>query len=414
MIDRVERAYLGLVRREDVPDRVRRALTFLGAFTRASLEDQIPIRAATLAFWSLMALVPLLVVVAAALQPFGGTEGIRALLYSTFLAGPVRAVGTQLDAWLAQVDLAKLGVAGLVGVLLTASRIYTAVEEAYNTLWGCTVRRSWLARMVTFYALLTLVPVLVAYGFHLSSAVPVAVDVGVMRRIAPVLATAVAFSAAIRALPDTRVRWWAAVVGGACSAGVFELAKALFGAYTGLLGGADAAAVVYGSVALFPVFLLWLYVSWVIVLLGVELAYVAQHLPALSLAERRIHEGLPSHARHPDAFFALQCLAVVVRGWATGAGAVDGMAVTRALETEPSQVHAAMVGLARAGLLVETPDGFVPAGPPSQVTVREAFLRYRALVRPVGASSDGPSDLPARLLGDAADRDLAAFAAAAD
>lgn len=410
MIRSLERWYLARVRDDATSPRLRAALTFVGAFVREAVNDQLLVRAATLAYWSLVGIVPVLVVIAAALQPFGGTESVRDLLYSSLLAGPVRAVGTQLDTWLAEVDFAKLGVAGLVGTLVTASRVYTAAEEAYNRLWRCDVRRGWITRMVMFYAILTVVPVLVAYGFHLSSSLRPVVGLGLLRRVLPALSTAVAFTLALRTLPDTRVRWVPAALGGGFSALLFEIAKAGFGAYTELLGAQDAAAAVYGSLALFPVFLLWLFVLWVTVLLGVELAYVVQNLPELVLAEQRLHEG--GRARQADAFFAIQCAVVVTRRWLEGGGASDALAVTRALGTEPAQVQTALLGLAAAGILVETEGGMVPAGPPEVWTARDVVTRYRALSRPAGAEDGAEGGLPDRLLGTDADLSLAALARA--
>ncbi len=410
MILSLERWYLAQVRDDATSPRVRTVLTFVGAFVREAVNDQILVRAATLAYWSLVGIVPVLVVIAAALQPFGGTDSVRALLYSSLLAGPVRAVGTQLDTWLAQVDFAKLGVAGLVGTLFTASRVYTAAEEAYNRLWRCDVRRSWITRMVMFYAILTVVPVLVAYGFHLSASLRPVVGLGLLRRVLPAISTAVAFTLALRTLPDTRVRWVPAAVGGAFSALLFEFAKAGFGAYTEVLGAQDAAAAVYGSLALFPVFLLWLFVLWVTVLLGVEMAYVVQNLPELVLAEQRLHEG--GRTRHADAFFAVQCAVVVTRRWLEGRGASDALAVTRALGTEPAQVQAALLGLASSGILIESEGGMVPAGPPEAWTARDVLTRYRALSRPAGAEDGEDGGLPDRLLGGLADRSLADLARA--
>jgi YihY family inner membrane protein len=412
VIRSLERWYLARVRDDATPTRLRAALTFGGAFVREAVNDQLLVRSATLAYWSLVGIVPVLVVIAAALQPFGGTESVRNLLYSSLLAGPVRAVGTQLDTWLAQVDFAKLGVAGLIGTLVTASRVYTAAEEAYNHLWRCNVRRSWITRMVMFYAILTVVPVLVAYGFHLSSSLRPVVGLGLLRRVLPAVTTAVAFGLAIRTLPDTRVRWMPAAVGGAFSAVLFEGAKAGFGAYTDVLGAQDAAAAVYGSLALFPVFLLWLFVLWVTVLLGVEMAYVVQNLPELVRAEQRLHEG--GRARQADAFFAVQCAVVVTRRWLAGQGASDALSVTRALGTEPAQVQAALLALAAAGILVETEGGMVLAGPPEGWTARDVVGRYRALSRPAGAEDGNDGTLPDRLLGPAADRTLAALAREAD
>jgi membrane protein len=388
MIERVEAVYLSLVRRPATPAPLRTALTGVAILLREMLRDQLHVRAATLSYWSLVGLVPALVLVAAAMTPFGGQDAVRELLYRTLLAGPVRAVGTQLDTWLAAVDFASLGVAGLVGVAITASRIYFSVEEAYNRLWNVTERRSIAMRVVIFYAALTLVPVLIAYGFHLTGQLRTGVDISLLYRAAPALLTGFAFAGAIKALPDTDVRWVPALVGGGCSAVLFEIAKSGFGAYTDLLGTTDAASAVYGSLALFPIFLLWLYVLWWIVLFGVELAYVTQRFPDLQAAElrRHAHEGLAG--RHADVFFALRCLSGVVEAYASGNGAVAERDVSRSLGADPVHVRFALETLESIGLLAECPTGYLPARPPEQVSVEEAVRLYRARTRPASAVDD--------------------------
>jgi membrane protein len=336
----------------------------------------------------------------------GGTGAIRDLVYNSLLAGPVRSVGDQLDAWLAQVDFARLGAAGVVALVFTASRIYMSVEEAFNALWKVPVSRSFVVRLVTFYALLTLSPLLVAYGFHLSSQLRGALELGIAARALPVLLTGLAFMAAIKLLPNTTVRPFPALVGGFTSALVFEAAKSAFAMYTDRLGAMEAAAAVYGGLALFPIFLLWLYVLWMIVLLGVELAYVTQHLPDFMRAERRVHEGHAGQSRMPEPFFALKCLLVVVEGFLSGRGASSEQLVMRVLETEPAQVRAALQSLVRAGLLVATSDGLLPSMPPDAITAREALSRYRSLVRPLGADSGPLASAVEDLLGPSADRTL--------
>ncbi len=411
MIARLERAYLRLVRRPDLDPRLRTSLTFVAALVRETLAARLESRAAMLAYWTLVAMVPVLVVLAAAMTPVGGTSAVRDLLYNSFLAGPVRSVGDQLDTWLTQVDFGSLGAAGLVALVFTASRIYMSVEDAYNALWKVSVSRSWLMRVGTFYALLTLTPLLVAYGFHLSGELRVAVNLSFGARLLPVLLTACGFAVAIKALPNASVRVVPAVVGGLGSAVLFEVAKLAFGTYTDRLGAMEAAAAVYGGLALFPIFLLWLYVLWIIVLFGVLLAYVTQHLPDFLAAEARRHEGLALHRRQAEPFFALKCTLVVARRFVEGAGATDEPTLTRALATEPGMVRDAVDVLVKAGVLAEAEAGLLPALPPQTLRAREVLERYRALVRPVGADEGGIDAAVEAMLGPEADRTLAELAA---
>lgn len=401
MNERLDALYQGAVRHGATPPPVRRALKTVALFVRELVRDQVHVRAATLSYWSLVAIVPALVLAAAVTAPLGPEAGapIRELLFSALLAGAVANVGATLDGWLAQVDVARLGVVGMLGVAFTASRIYFSVEEAYNTLWNVRLRRGLLMRLVLFYAGLTLAPILIAVGFAVTGRIQGAVDASFLRLGLPVLLTSIAFVSAIRALPDTDVRWGPAVVGGLTSAVLFEAAKVGFNGYVAVLWAGDAAALIYGSLALFPIFLLWLYVLWIIVLVGVELAFVVQRHDELFEAEERRLLGEPYARRHADALFALQCLLVVAGRFTAGQGPSAEPDVTRELRSEPNFVRNALETLEEAGILAESARGFLPAVPLDGVTLRDVLVRYRALTLPALAEDAVGSAVVAEVLG---------------
>lgn len=384
LIDRADALYQRVLSLPGTPPPVRRSLKILAVVTRELMRDQVHVRAATLAYWSLVAIVPALVLAAAVTQPLGAEAGrpIREIIFSALLAGAVAGVGSSLDTWLAQVDVARLGVIGLIGVAFTASRIYFSVEEAYNLLWNVRLRRGFVMRLVLFYAGITLGPILLAFGFAITGRIQDAVGVSAFRLALPVLLTTTAFVGAIRTLPDTDVRWGPALLGGLSSAILFEVAKVGFNAYVDVLYAGDTAATIYGSLGLFPVFLLWLYVLWVIVLFGVELAYVAQRHQELLVAEDQRLLGEGHTRRHADALFAVQCLLVVAQRYVRGDGPTEERTVTRALQSEPNFVRNALEALEDAGLLAQSPRGYLPSVPLDQVRLRDVLMRYRTLTRP--------------------------------
>ncbi len=408
MNERFDALYERVVRHEATPAPARTALKTVALLVRELARDQVHVRAATLAYWSLVAIVPALVLAAAVTQPLGPEAGrpIRELIFSALLAGAVANVGATLDGWLEQVNVARLGVVGMAGVAFTASRIYFSVEEAYNSLWNVRLRRGLLMRLVLFYAGLTLAPILIAVGFAVTGRIQSAVGAGFLPLLLPVLLTSIAFVAGIRSLPDTDVRWGPAVVGGLTSAVLFEVAKVGFNAYVTVLGAGDTAAAIYGSLGLFPIFLLWLYVLWVIVLFGVELAFVVQRHDELYAAEERRLLGEPYARRHADALFALQCLLVVARRFTEGAGPTDEPEVTRALGTEPVFVVTALDTLEDAGIVAKSAQGYLPAVPLDRVTLREVIVRYRGLTRPSLADDALGSKVVAEVLGEGAALDV--------
>lgn len=401
MSEGIEALYLRLVADDTTPRPVRRGLLTVALLVRELGRDQVHVRAATLSYWSLVAIVPALVLAAAVMQPLGPdvSRPIRELLFSALLAGAVADVGATLDGWLEQVNVARLGVIGLLGVAFTASRIYFSVEDAYNALWNVRMRRGLLMRLALFYAGLTLIPLLMAAGFAFTSRLQGAVDSGVLALLLPVAATSVAFVAAIRTLPDTDVAWRPALLGGLTSAVLFELAKVGFNAYVNVLGAKDAASAIYGSLGLAPVFLLWLYLLWLIVLFGVELAFVFQRHDELYASEERRLLGQSYLRRHADALFALQALLVVAQRFAGGGGPTPEREVTLTLRSEPAFVRTALETLEEAGLVAQGPAGWLPAVPLDRVTLRDVIVRYRGLTRPVIAEDAPGTNVIAEVLG---------------
>jgi YihY family inner membrane protein len=399
--ERAEAWYQDYVLRQSTPPFVRKTLKFCALLWRELERDQVLARAATLSYWSLVAIVPVLVLAAVIIAPMGSDNAgpIRAFLYRALLAGAVEKVGATLDTWLAGVDFARLGLVGVAVVMFTASRIYFNVEEAYNRLWNVRLRRGFVTRMMIFYATITFFPILVAGGFSLTSHLRGMVDVSWFVHLGPTLLTTIAFVGAIKALPDTDVHWRPALIGGLGSAILFEGAKLAFNAYTTLLGGNSATAVIYGSLALFPIFLVWLNLLWLIVLFGVKLAYVVQRLDDLMQAEERRILGHQQGRHHADALFALQCLMVIVRNYVAGRGPTDEPGVTQALGSEPIHIINALETLEAANILAASPRGWLPAVPPDRITVRDVIQRYRGLTRPTIAEGALGTPLVDRIVG---------------
>lgn len=387
-----ERVYYWLLAR--VPQRAQTVLHAIKILIYEMQRDQVQVRAATLSYWTLVAMVPVLVLAGVTQQALELDSGsLREIILNTLLAGAVQEeVAATLDNLLAQINFGGLGIAGLIGVLFAGSRIFFQAEDAFNHIWRATVRRSMLSRLLLFYAGVTLGPGLLAWGFHISSSLPM--DPSWVSRMQPILLSTTAFVAGIRLLPDTHVRWGPASIGGLVAGMLFETAKWGFSYYVSIMGAADSASRLYGSLAAFPLFAFWLNVVWLIVLFGVEIAFVAQHWENLHIAEkRRLNFYSPIQ---PDAWFALQCLLVVAQVFQAGKGFTHERQLSEALQTDIPSLLPVMQNLCRAGLLLQVEEGWVLKIPAEQLQVRDAILRYRALTLP--DQQDSSTHMLVRLL----------------
>ena len=174
----------------------------------------------------------------------------------------------------------RIGVVGVVFLLWTAIVMLTRVEETFNDIWGVTRGRNWLSRVVLYWATITLGPLLLvgalglASGSHfqktraLITVVPFLEPV--FSQLLPVLVITITFALFYKLMPNTKVHFGAALVGGALAGTAWHLFN-VFSLYVG--SRAVNASKIYGSLALVPLLMLGLYTVWVIVLFGAQVAY---------------------------------------------------------------------------------------------------------------------------------------------
>jgi membrane protein len=284
--------------RRRVAKTARRSLSDTPAFVRyvvtRFIDDRGLQTASSLTYTSLLGLVPIIAVFLAILSAFPALENARDQVKEMILAplapGAGDTVRSALDTFL---DNAKrLGVMGVIGIAVTSILMLNTIENTLNGIWRVVQRRPLGLKLIVFWALLTLPPILIAGSLSLTSyffAVAERVDVfgiaDILERITPILMQALAFTFLFAATPNRRVRIRDAARGGLVAALLFECLKGGFGLY---VASATSNQTIYGALAAVPVFLLWIYLSWVVILVGAE---VAASLPewrgALAAEQRR-------------------------------------------------------------------------------------------------------------------------------
>ncbi len=406
-------AYHGLAGSERQPLWQRALLTAIHggiALWRAATQDQLFVRAATLSYWTLVAIVPVLALAFALMGPLGlldtTAESIKQGLYRTVLAASVAEVGPWLDTIVGGVKLEALGVIGFLGVLVAGSKMYTSVEQAFNDIFRVRQRRGWMMRITLFYAVVTLGPLLLSAGFAATSSLGTTLPSGMLGRIVPISLTTVALVLAIKLLPHTEVRWRAAIAGGLLSAILFESLKIGFEAYTALLGASNTMVRLYGGLALFPVFLLYVYLLWLVILMGVEVAYVVHHARPLLAEERdRLRMG-DIWRRRPDACFGLQVMIALATHYLSGGGPTRSQWLIETLGAPSRAVHEALDMLETCGMLLTVEGGgYVPAQPLETLSAARVVRACRAVSVPA-CDDDAPGAEVVILAMDALGRDL--------
>ncbi|HMV66330.1 MAG TPA: YihY/virulence factor BrkB family protein, partial [Myxococcota bacterium] len=265
-----------------------RPARYLWVLYRRLQADRAFLRAAGMAYATLVALVPLLLLLFGALGATGvlqsNQEAVEALVFGSFL-GDIPEVRDFLLPGLLGVDLGAMGLIGISGLALVSGRLYLQVESAYCEIFGVEVDRPFYVRVLTFYVAVTLAPVILVATFLRTWELSSGLGLSWAGHGATALVQLAVLLAAMKGFPTARVRWRPAVAGSVTSLVLLDVASVAFRRYLVLFAGDDPVRVIYGSVGVLPVFLLWLYLAWLMVLVGVEVAAVSQNYRSLFEAE---------------------------------------------------------------------------------------------------------------------------------
>ncbi|HEY7906676.1 MAG TPA: YihY family inner membrane protein [Wenzhouxiangella sp.] len=248
---------------------------------RHFLEDRCFEAAGSLSYKTLIAIVPLLAVVIGIVSSFGVFADWIGQVESYIFTHFVPAKGDEVQAYINEFigRTAGLTASGSVFLIVISVLLMGTIERTFNRIWRVRHQRSWLNRVVMYWAVLTLGPMLVGASLVLSSYLafvsgfaPEALQhaVGALWvTLAPFMIAWAGFALVFVLVPHRRVLVRHALIGAFLSAVLFELAKGLFVFY---LGYSTTYQHLYGALATVPIFLLWIYILWVVVLLGASLS----------------------------------------------------------------------------------------------------------------------------------------------
>lgn len=256
------------------------ALGFLRFVLRRWSEDRCPQIAGSLTFTTLLALVPVFAVAVSLLSRAPFFEQVMVQIKIFLLLNLVPEIaGKIITVYMEQFreNAARLTSVGLVVLFFTAMALMLTVDRSINAIWRVRRARPFWISVLSYVVLLSVGPVLIGLSVSITTylmALPARVDVpqeahSVLLQAAPAAVSAIAFFLLYRLVPNRRVPWHHAAAGGALAAVIFELAKEVFAFY---VAHAPGYSVVYGTFVAVPFFLLWVYVSWLVVLFGAELA----------------------------------------------------------------------------------------------------------------------------------------------
>lgn len=268
------------------------------AFVRLVLrrfgQDQGMRIAAQLSYTTLLAIVPLGAMAFAILRAFPVfnevQSTIKSMLFQNFLPDSVADAQAYFDHFLSQTE--GLQAFGIIALAVTAILLLATIEAALNAIFHVRAKRPFVPRMMMFWAVLTLGPLLLGGSLSLGTYLLIVGEwagaskipglAGLVTYMAPGVLAVFAFTVFYAIVPYRPVRMRDALIGGIAAGILFAIVRKLFALY---ITAFPAYQTIYGAVSILPIFLIWMYVSWAIVLIGAEITASLAHWGRTRAAE---------------------------------------------------------------------------------------------------------------------------------
>jgi membrane protein len=384
---------------------------------KSFLRNKCPLRAIALSYATLLALVPLLAVGVSITSGLLQKEGQKATrdLIERFVDAAVpqlkevpKIEGETQDArtqvvnrihqFIGNIQAKTLGAGGILGLILVAILLLSNIEDTFNDIWGVTRGRSWFRRVVQYWTTISLGPIALVTGVVLFTSNYLEPAETFMQRFGflatlffkalPFVFISLAFALLYKVMPNTQVHWVAALIGGVVG-GTFWLGLNLFSAM--FAGRIFNMSVIYGTaLAIIPIFLIGLYFSWLIVLLGSQVAYAYQN--RIVYVQEKKAENVSQRGRE---YVAMRVMALIAQRFDSGAAAPTLLEISTQLGVPSRLVGRVIQPLCESRLVnavaVANDDGYAPARPLDTITCHDIINSLRC----AGAYLDTRED-PAR------------------
>lgn len=296
------KAVLWEVELDQLPKWQRTLIKLLRIFQAVvrDLSDGLPtLRAMSLVYTTLLSIIPLLAVTFSILKGFGLHHQIEPLLSHVLspLGDQGITITNQVINFVDNIDVKLLGVMGIVLLIYTVISLINKIERAFNHTWHITEYRGLVQRITEYLSVIMIGPILILTALTLTAAITSSTIIDKLSHIEifsfiftttgnllPYLLVITAFTVLYQLLPNTRVNFRSAFTGAFIAGILWETTGWLFASF---VVNSSNYTVVYSSFAILILFMIWIYLSWLILLIGAAIAYYHQH-PEKIPADQRL------------------------------------------------------------------------------------------------------------------------------
>lgn len=332
--------------------------------------DHCLLRASALTFTTLLSIVPLLALMFSVLKAFGVQNELQPMLLEHLAVGSNDVV-QQIITYINNTNVGRLGMIGLVLLVITVLTLLSNIEKTFNSIWGVEETRPLLRRFSDYFSVVTIGPVFVVAAISMTSSLQsqnlvqrlleqayIGELLLLLFKILPFMVMWLVFAGLYLFMPNVKVSLRAALVGGIIGGTLWQLGQ---WGYVHFQFGVARYNAIYGTMAALPIFMVWIYFSWMIVLFGLEMTYATQNLRSIRQDIRGTKINFTSRE-----FIALTVLVFLGRRFQSGSKAATHEQISTALEIPPRLLHTILDELQRLGLIVavaleDEESGYQPA-----------------------------------------------------
>ena len=343
--------------------------------------SQLSTRANALTYSTLLAIVPMLAVLFAIARGFGFQKIVESQLFD-FFSGQQEYLEKAMSRIDDSIKYAQGGIFLGIGVILllyTVINLLSTVEHSFNNTWGIKKDRPYHKMFTDYLALIIIAPVVIicnaGISIVLTSVDFVLIDVVVspLLSLIPYAIVILLFTFLFMYIPNTKVKFSAALLGGIFAGVGFQVFQSLY------IGGQiwiSKYNAIYGSFAALPLLLLWLQLTWMITLLGVELSFAYQNINKFSFE----NETQSISRRYKD-FVLILVMSLIVKRFSDGKKAYTADQISESHSIPTKLTGDTLFVLENVGLIVEVPSddefvkSYIPALDINKITVAFLFER---------------------------------------
>ncbi len=351
-------------------------------------EGQLTLQAMSLVYTTLLSLVPLLAISFSVLAGFGVQHQLEPLLKEALEPlGPEKSaeIVARIIQFVDNVSIGVLGGVGLAFLLYTVVTLMQKIESAFNRIWHVTQERSMARRFSDYLSVVLIGPVLVfsALGAtatitatpiikQIASTEPIGSLIAVGASLLPYVLVVAAFTFIYVFMPNTKVRLSSALTGGLAAGILWSSAGFIF---TGFIADSANYAAIYSAFATLIVFMIWLYVNWLILLIGGTIAFYHQHPDYVTQREAAL--GLSNRLKER---IALTLATLIGRSYYGEEDPWTLERLAKRLKVPRDIVASLLDALERAGLMRRTADKppfYLPARPLETIPIKAVLDAVR-------------------------------------